>query len=113
MSPSATHLAVIVQSDQGIHWTAWDIPVSNRLLPAGTSPAAAPPFQGENVRGQFGWSGPCPDLGPLPAIVQVEAFATAGPLMAPPTLPAAALRQRLQRQSISSNLLEVSLESTP
>ena len=71
MPPSAKSLALIVKdpdapSGDFVHWVIFDIPTSVSSMSEGIPPAAKTVFgatQGQNGRGETGYTGPCPPPG--------------------------------------------------
>ena len=60
----ARSLALLVEDPDApggtfVHWTAWAIPPTTVAL----GPGAKPPRQGENRKGETGWTPPCPPGG--------------------------------------------------
>jgi Raf kinase inhibitor-like YbhB/YbcL family protein len=69
--PSAKSLALIVRdpdapSGNFVHWVIFDIPPSINSMPEGIPPTSKTAFaatQGQNGRGETGYTGPCPPPG--------------------------------------------------
>ncbi len=89
-----------------LHWSAWDLPATEGLLPTGIRPGQAPPIQGLASDGAVGWSGPC-DAPGTGLRLRVEIWLLDAPLKAPPTLELEALRERSAPHVRGLGLLQI------